>query len=121
MKFLVAIVASFLLTSSTVVNGKSTNTTSLVIKSWNGNQEIWDRLLIPAFEANHPDITLVFKLTERTYDKDLSERLANGAAGDLITARPFDLSLKLFNEGYLADVTDMSVLDNYPDVAKIAW
>src|SRR5690606_41265085 len=44
-----------------------------------------------------------------------------GTAGDLITCRPFDASLALFDQGYLADLTDLAGMENFGDVAKSAW
>ena len=42
-------------------------------------------------------------------------------AGDLITCRPFDASLELYNKGQLADLTGLSGMENFSDVAKSAW
>lgn len=117
------------LTTLVNVNGQATNgttTTNLCIASWRGesegDKEVWDETLIPAFEAKHPSIKVTFNPSESNlYYTELPERLANGTACDLITARPFDTSLELFNGGYLEDVTDMTVLDNFSDVAKTAW
>ena len=111
---------------TTLVNGQVTNgtTTNLCIASWRfQDQEVWDDKLIPAFEAKHPGIAVTFAPSDSSlaYYTELPERLANGTACDLITARPFDTSLELFNGGYLEDVTDMTVLDNFSDVAKTAW
>jgi raffinose/stachyose/melibiose transport system substrate-binding protein len=47
--------------------------------------------------------------------------LEGGTAGDLITCRPFDASLSLFDKGYLADLTDLPGMENFGDVAKSAW
>ena len=85
-------------------------------------QEVRDETLIPVFEAKHPSIKVTFAPSESNlYYTELPERLANGTACNLITTRPFDTSLELFNGGYLEDVTDMTVLDNFSDVAKTAW
>jgi raffinose/stachyose/melibiose transport system substrate-binding protein len=46
---------------------------------------------------------------------------AAGSAGDIITCRPFDASLELFNQGHLADLSDLSAMANFSDVAKSAW
>jgi len=47
--------------------------------------------------------------------------LEGGTAGDLITCRPFDQSLALFDKGYLASLNDLPGLENFGDVAKSAW
>lgn len=85
---------------------------------------MWNTTLLPAFEAKHPDIKVTFAPNPEgsaAYYEELPKQLANGTACDLITARPFDTSLDLFNKGYLADITDRAVLDNFPTVAKTAW
>ena len=47
--------------------------------------------------------------------------MAGGTAGDLITCRPFDASLELFNKGNLAPLNDLKGMANFSDVAKSAW
>ena len=51
----------------------------------------------------------------------LNAKLEGGTAGDLITCRPFDASLALYDQGYLADLTDLPGMENFSDVAKSAW
>jgi raffinose/stachyose/melibiose transport system substrate-binding protein len=84
---------------------------------------MWDTVLIPAFEAKHPSIKVTFAPSTSflLYYTELPERLVNGTACDLITARPFDVSLELFDKQYLEDLSDSPVLDNFSDVAKTAW
>ncbi|SFG63072.1 carbohydrate ABC transporter substrate-binding protein, CUT1 family (TC 3.A.1.1.-) [Palleronia marisminoris] len=96
---------------------------TLTIESWRAeDQAIWDEVLIPAFEEQHPDINLEFTPTAPTeYNAALNARLEGGTAGDLITCRPFDGSLPLFQRGQLADITDLEGLSNFPDFAKAAW
>ncbi|MDX1521775.1 MAG: ABC transporter substrate-binding protein, partial [Anaerolineae bacterium] len=40
---------------------------------------------------------------------------------DLITCRPFDTSLGLFENGHLAPLNDLPGMENFGDVAKSAW
>lgn len=96
---------------------------TLTIESWrNDDLPIWQNTLIPAFEASHPGIKLNFAPTAPTeYNAALNAKLDAGSAGDIITCRPFDASLALFQEGYLADLTDLEGMANFPDVAKSAW
>ena len=42
-------------------------------------------------------------------------------AGDLVTCRPFDASLELYNKGKLADLTSLAAMANFSPVAKSAW
>ena len=55
------------------------------------------------------------------YNAALNTKLEGGTAGDLITCRPFDPSLGLFNRGYLASLNDLPGMENFGDVAKSAW
>ncbi|WP_419538807.1 ABC transporter substrate-binding protein [Paracoccus shandongensis] len=96
---------------------------TLTIESWrNDDITIWQDTLIPAFESANPGIKLVFAPTAPAdYNAVLNSKLDAGSAGDLITCRPFDASLELFNKGQLADLTSLSSMANFSDVAKSAW
>ncbi len=95
----------------------------LVIESWrNDDLAIWEDQIIPAFEAQHPDIKVTFAPTPPAdYNATLQTKLEGGTAGDLITCRPFDASLALFQGGHLASLNDLAGLANFGDVAKSAW
>ncbi len=103
--------------------GAATAQTTLTIESWRSeDQAIWDDVLLPAFEEQHPDIDVQFKPTAPTeYNAALNARLEGGTAGDLVVCRPFDGSLALYQKGQLADISDLEGLDNFPDFAKSAW
>ena len=96
---------------------------TLTIESWrNDDLSIWSDKIIPAFEAKYPNIHVVFAPTAPAeYNGVLDTKLQGGTAGDLITCRPFDASLKLFQEGYLASVSDLPGMENFGSVAKSAW
>lgn len=96
---------------------------TLTIESWRSeDQAIWDDVLIPAFEDSHPGIEVQFTPTSPTeYNAALNARLDGGTGGDLITCRPFDGSLALYQRGQLSDISDIDGLDNFPDFAKAAW
>ena len=95
----------------------------LSIESWRtDDQAIWDEKILPAFKAANPDINVSFSPSKPTeYDAGLNAKLEGGTAGDLITCRPFDRALKLYEQGHLADIKGMNGLDNFSDVAKAAW
>ncbi|MFN8530209.1 MAG: ABC transporter substrate-binding protein [Anaerolineae bacterium] len=95
----------------------------LVIESWrNDDLTIWQDVIIPAFNAQYPDIQVVFNPTPPAdYNGILNSRLEAGTAGDLITCRPFDASLQLFQSGYLSSLNDLPGMENFSDVAKSAW
>lgn len=95
----------------------------LTIESWrNDDATIWKEQIIPAFQKAHPDIQVEFTPTApKEYNAALNAKLEGGTAGDIITCRPFDASLELFNKGYLASVNDIGSIKNFSDVAKAAW
>ena len=95
----------------------------LTIESWrNDDATIWKDKIIPAFQAKHPDIQVTFSPTApKEYNAALNARLEGGTAGDIITCRPFDASLELFNKGHLAGLNDIPSMKNFSDVAKSAW
>jgi raffinose/stachyose/melibiose transport system substrate-binding protein len=101
----------------------SGETVTLTIESWrNDDLSIWQDTIIPAFEAKNPGIKVVFSPAPPTeYNAALNAKLEGGSAGDLITCRPFDASLALYDQGYLADLTDLPGMENFSDVAKSAW
>ncbi|MDQ2065275.1 ABC transporter substrate-binding protein [Xinfangfangia sp. CPCC 101601] len=111
------------LLTSTLLAGPALAETTLTIESWrNDDLTIWQDTLIPAFEAKHPDIKVVFAPSAPAeYNAVLNSKLAAGSAGDLITCRPFDASLELYNQGNLADLTDLGAMANFSPVAKSAW
>jgi raffinose/stachyose/melibiose transport system substrate-binding protein len=96
---------------------------TLTIESWrNDDLGIWQNLIIPAFNAHHPDIEVTFAPAAPTeYNAILASKLEAGSAGDLITCRPFDQSLGLFERGYLASLNDLPGMEHFSDVAKSAW
>lgn len=96
---------------------------TLTIESWrNDDLAIWQETIIPAFEASHPGIKVSFAPSAPTeYNAALNSKLDAGSAGDLITCRPFDASLELFNKGKLADLTGLAAMANFTPVAKTAW
>jgi len=96
---------------------------TLTIESWrNDDLKIWSDKIIPAFEAKYPNIHVVFQpAAPDAYNGVLNTKLEGGTAGDLITCRPFDASLALFQKGYLASLNDLPGMDSFSSVAKSAW
>jgi len=97
--------------------------TTLTIESWrNDDSDIWNKQILPAFMAKHPDIKVTFKGYPPTeYNAALNTELAGGTAADIITCRPFDASLDLYKKGYLTNLNDIPSMKNFSDVAKAAW
>ncbi|MBD8554098.1 carbohydrate ABC transporter substrate-binding protein [Rhizobium sp. CFBP 8762] len=119
-------VLSGLLLASTILGSAAlaqAQDKTLTIESWrNDDLSIWQEKLIPAFEAKHPGIKVVFSPTAPTeYNAALNAKLDAGSAGDLITCRPFDASLELYNKKHLINLTDLPGMENFSPVAKSAW
>ncbi|WP_018467186.1 ABC transporter substrate-binding protein [Calidithermus timidus] len=95
----------------------------LTIESWrNDDLKIWQETILPAFMKKYPNIEVVFAPTAPTeYNAVLDTKLKAGTAGDLITCRPFDKSLELFNAKQLDSLNDLPGMSNFSEVAKAAW
>lgn len=107
----------------TLLGGAVAQSGSLTIESWrNDDLAIWRDVIIPAFNQHHPDIQVTFSPTAPPeYNAVLNSRLEAGSAGDLITCRPFDPSLELYERGFLASLNDLPGMENFSDVAQSAW
>ncbi|TDC47727.1 carbohydrate ABC transporter substrate-binding protein [Jiangella ureilytica] len=103
--------------------GSSGGQVTLVMESWrNDDLAIWEDVILPAFHEQHPDIRVTFQPTAPDeYDAALDAKLSGGTAGDLITCRPFDVSLRLHEDGHLAPLTDLEGMEAFGDVARAAW
>ena len=115
--------ATSMLLAVTVFAASSSAQTILVLDSWrDDDRSVWQETIAPAFEAAHPSIRLEFRASAPTdYDTALNGRLAAGTAGDLITCRPFDASLALYEAGHLADLGDLAGLTHFSRAARSAW
>ncbi|MFV1601509.1 MULTISPECIES: ABC transporter substrate-binding protein [unclassified Phaeobacter] len=112
------------LLGSTVLGGAAAaEDVTLTIESWrNDDLALWQDKIIPAFEAANPGIKLKFAPSAPAeYNAVLNSKLDAGSAGDLITCRPFDASLGLYDKGQLADLSDLEAMSSFSDVAKSAW
>ncbi|MCE8532283.1 carbohydrate ABC transporter substrate-binding protein [Ruegeria pomeroyi] len=116
-------VLSTALLATTALGGAAWAETTLTIESWrNDDLTLWQDKIIPAFEAKHPDIKVKFTPSAPAeYNAVLNAKLDAGSAGDLITCRPFDTSLGLYQNGHLADLSNLGGMANFSDVAKSAW
>lgn len=99
------------------------NAGTLNIESWRvDDKTLWEDVLLPAFYKAHPGITVKFSPTSPPeYDSALNARLAAGTAGDLITCRPFDVSLDLFKKGHLDKLNGNAALKSFPESSQVAW
>src|SRR5919202_1064563 len=110
-------------TSQGQSEAQSGDKVALTIESWrNDDLKVWSDMIIPAFESKNPNIHVVFAPTAPTeYNAALNTKLQGGTAGDLLSCRPFDVSLGLFKQGNLASLNDLPGMENFGDVAKSAW
>jgi raffinose/stachyose/melibiose transport system substrate-binding protein len=101
----------------------SATATELVIETWRvDDAALWKEQILPRFHAKYPDINITLAPVQASeYNATVNERLASGQAGDLISCRPYDESLQLFQKGYLEDLTDLEGMENFPSFAKAAW
>jgi raffinose/stachyose/melibiose transport system substrate-binding protein len=96
---------------------------TLNIESWRvDDKTLWEDVLLPAFYKAHPGITVKFSPTSPPeYDSALNARLTAGTAGDLITCRPFDVSLDLYKKGHLDKLNGSAALKSFPESSQVAW
>jgi raffinose/stachyose/melibiose transport system substrate-binding protein len=96
---------------------------TLKLETWRIDDEPrWVNQILPAFTSSHPTVKVITSPSVATdYDKALEKKLAIGKAGDLITCRPFDQSLDLYNKGHLQDITAMPELRKFRSHGKVAW
>lgn len=96
---------------------------TLTIESWRVDDKgLWEDVLLPAFYKAHPGITVKFAPTAPPeYNSALNARLTAGTAGDLVTCRPFDVSLDLYKKGHLDKLNGNAALKNFPESAQVAW
>ena len=112
-----------LVTTALVATGAQAQDVTLTIESWrNDDLTLWQDKIIPAFEAQNPGIKVQFTPSAPAeYNAVLNSKLDAGSAGDLITCRPFDASLALYQAGHLTDLSGLDAMSNFSDVAKSAW
>ena len=112
-----------LLATTILTTAASAQDVTLTIESWrNDDLVLWQDVIIPAFEAENPGISIEFSPSAPAeYNAVLNSKLDAGSAGDLITCRPFDASLALYEAGHLQDLSDLDAMENFSDVAQSAW
>jgi raffinose/stachyose/melibiose transport system substrate-binding protein len=118
----VVLLALVLMLSLSVMAVQAQEPVKLVMGSWRTEDiEAWDAILA-IFEAQYPNIDVSFEPTLNTeYDAQVRTALEGGVGPDLVTCRPFDRALLLYEGGYLADISDLPGLEHFSDVALSAW
>lgn len=97
--------------------------TTVTLASWRSEDATqWNEVIIPAFEAAHPDINIEFvPVRPQDYASIVGSQLQAGTAADLVAAIPFDQSLQWYQAGFLEDLTGLPGLENFTPVAKSGW
>lgn len=94
-------------TQPTVIQSAD-RTEALEMSTWI-RSGVWRDVVAPAYEANHPGVTLdVNELQPEEFRLIVDDELPNGTGPDLITCRSFAPSLELFDAGALVDVTNLA-------------
>ena len=106
-----------------LLGANAANAGNLIIESWRVDDKAqWEEIILPAFQKAHPNIKVKFSPTSPPeYNSAINAKLSAGTAGDLITCRPFDVSLDLFKKGHLDAVDSAAGMKNFPASAKVAW
>lgn len=73
------------------------------------------QMAMDEFERTHPDVRISYKsytpkdTTEKSYDDVVRDRIRHGMGDDLYIMNP-DVAYDMYQEGYLADLSDMEVV-----------
>ncbi len=119
-KFVSLIILMLLMLSAIGVQAQDKVT--LILGSWRTEDIEGYTKMLALFNAANPNIEVKFEPTLNTeYDAQLTTALSGGQGPDLITCRPFDRALLLYQAGYLTNIKDLPGLEHFSDVAKSAW
>ena len=123
MKLTLKSCAGAMLISTAAAIAMQASAGALLIDSWRtDDKDLWEDVIIPTFQKSHPDIKVMFRPTNPPdYNATMDSRFKGGTAGDLISCRPFEISLSWYNKGNLADLNTQPGMENFPQFAKDAW
>ncbi len=96
---------------------------TLTMGSWRVDDVAQIQVLLDAFHAAHPNITIVFDPTNPPdYNATLRTQLEGGTAPDLFYLRSYATSRQLFDEGFLAPLDDIESLQtSFTPEARAPW
>jgi len=107
---------------SGIQNVQAQGKVTLVLGSWRTEDIEGYGKILDVFNKSHPNIEVKFEPTLNTdYNAQLTSALQAGKGPDLVTCRPFDISLLNYQAGYLSNIKDLPGLEHFSDVAKSAW
>lgn len=94
----------------------------LVMGSWRVDDVAQMEEIIAAFEAENPNISISFDPTNPPdYNATLQSQFETGNAPDLMYLRSFATSRQLFEQGFLADISDLEGLANFTEQNLAPW
>ncbi len=96
---------------------------NLVMGSWRVDDVEQIEALIAAFEEQHPNISITFDPTNPPdYNATLQSQFETGTAPDLMYLRSFATGRGLYDQGFLADISDLPGLsDAFSDQSLSVW
>ncbi len=122
MKKLLALVIVLAFVLPAVPASLAQDQVELVMGSWRVDDVQQMEAIIDAFEEQYPNISITFDPTNPPdYNATLQSQFETGNAPDLMYVRSFATGRQLFEQGFLADISDLPGLENFSDQARDAW
>lgn len=121
-RWLFAVVLALLLVFSTSALAQDEPVT-LTMGSWRVDDVAQMQVLLDAFSAIYPNITINFDPTNPPdYNATLRTQLEGGTGPDLFYLRSYATSRQLFEEGFLAPLDDLpGLMENFTAEARAPW
>lgn len=96
---------------------------TLTMGSWRVDDVTQMQVILDAFSAQHPEITIVFDPTNPPdYNATLRTQLEGGTGPDLFYLRSFATSRQLYEEGFLEPLSDLpGLMENFSEAARVPW
>ncbi|GAA1923926.1 ABC transporter substrate-binding protein [Microbacterium aoyamense] len=103
--------------------GADGDQTTITLATWRTEDTtLWETEVIPVFEAEHPDIKVVYQPTDTNdYNATIQASVDGGTAADLIMCRPFDVNRAWIADGYFDDLSGLDAVGTFSDTALAAW
>ncbi|MET0813333.1 MAG: extracellular solute-binding protein [Microbacterium sp.] len=97
--------------------------TTITLATWRTEDTtLWETEVIPVFEAEHPDIKVVYQPTDTNdYNATVQASVDGGTAADLIMCRPFDVNRAWIADGYFDDLSGLDAVGTFSETALAAW
>lgn len=105
------------------IHGAGTSETELTMGSWRTDDVTQINALLDAFNEEYPEIKIKFQPTNPPdYNATLRLQLESGTGPDLMYARSYATGVQLFEDGFLADLSDLESVERAYDAgSKAPW